>query len=89
MLNVNDINLEILSYLDDYSLIEFCQTNKNYKLLCQKDYQLRTRMYQYLDKKHDLINIAKEYNDTHPESIIDLQKYKKIEELIILLWEKR
>ncbi len=89
MLTVTDINLEVISYLNDYDLIQICKLIKKYKSLCQNNVSIRNRINEYLKKQHHLMNMAEQYNSTHPGSIINLEKYNKIEELIILLWERQ
>ncbi len=48
MLTVTDIDLEVISYLNDYDLIQICKTNKKYKLLCQNNVSIRNRINEYL-----------------------------------------
>lgn len=58
-------------YLDDYSLIEWCQSNKQSVRICRSNTILNNRINKYL--KHQY------HNKSHPESAIDLDKYKKVE----------
>jgi len=80
------MNYEIFNYLDDYSLVEICRSNKHYYSLC-KNTPYYNRILGYLEKRKELQQIVMNWNKNN-DYPIDLKKYKKNEELIILLWER-
>jgi hypothetical protein len=72
----NDTHYEILNYLDDYSLVEICQTNKDYYDRCKNNKFITNRIGQYLEKRKELQALAIYWNKNNT-SPIDLKNIKK------------
>ncbi len=49
----NEIHYEIFNYLDDYSLVEICQSSQHYYNIC-KNSQYYNRIVNYLEKRKEL-----------------------------------
>lgn len=56
---IDDTDIHILSFLDDESLVDLCQTNLRLNQLCKKDRYLTNRVDQYLLNLDNQFNIMK------------------------------
>jgi hypothetical protein len=84
----HDVILHVISYIDNYDLFEWCYTNKlSFNIFNCKE--LKNRTIKYMKQLYNLKLLATNYNSTNPKSIIDINKFTRVEELIILLWERK